>query len=995
MSSLLRRTRRAGSWAALILCGPLLALGAISFARRVGATEPVPGVEWVQSEAGPIAMFVDPEGPAGRAGLRAGDLLIDVDGGVVRSALDASQIGWAGARVSLGVRRGGQRIRLVLAPRHELRSEPYAYLALVGLAFWVSGVFIALKWPLIRGGALYPLLALSFFAHLALSRTGRADALDRIIDWTDLIAGAVGTALLVHLGIVLARPSLARPRLTAAGAYLAVAAALAASAWVRPDALGGGYRFADARLAVEVVERLEPALLALAWALTTALVVKALVRSSSLLHRSQLRWLLWGLAIGLGPFVLLYAVPWTVGAAELPAWAEFLAVAPMVLVPGAFTAALARYRLDDLDVFLVRGCAEVSALFGSFAVLAGVVFVLREGVAELLPMTRSASRYVGFLVAAIAYPQMRVWARAVVERAFYRRRYSYRATLLEWARELNAETDLTSLLHGLRARIRDTLGIPRAEVWVRDDRRLRPIDAAADGDAIEIDAAELAQLEREAHRAALGPVLAAAPWVRYLFPLRVKGSLRAVLAVAERPEPEEPLTSEDRALLGTLAAHVATAIEAARLFQEVRRRAEEIERLHARQAKILESSAVGLLLLDGEGRILAWNRALEEIYGLAREGALGRRLAEVFPLQVARRIERESAPRALAGDARIFRMSLTNRRDERRLVNLSITWADADGERGARVVTFDDVTERVELEEQAPRQERLAALGLLAAGVAHEINTPLTGISSYAQMLIDDLADGDPRQEVLRKIEQQTERAARITHSLLNLARPEGAGPEAVDLNGTIQEVLQLFEPQLRRTGLQLRLSLDEHVPPIHGNRGKLQQVILNLLLNARDALREQGTISVSSACRDGKAVLEVTDDGVGIAEEDLPRIFDPFFTTKGRGQGTGLGLVDHLRDRARARRARSTSRARPVGSRASGSSCRFRARLAPWPEPVRAPLENGHGRVLVVDDEPVVADVLRDVLGRDGYEIEVATDGATGRTLLDRARAGMRCCST
>jgi len=893
VSSMLRWTRRAGSWFALALCVPVLILGAVSFARRIGASTPVIGVEWVQSQSGPIAMVIDPAGPAGRAGLREGDLVVQLDGRPITSALDLSRIGWGGAASALRIRRGADELALTLTPRHEARGEPYAYLALVGLAFWVSGVFIAWKWPVIRGGALYPLLALSLFAHLALSRTGRADTLDRIIDWTDLVAGALSAALLVHLGIALARPTLRRPRLTAAGAYAAVAASVLASAWVRPDGLGGSYRFGDPRLAVEVVERLEPALLALAWAITTVIVVKALLRSSSLLHRSQLRWMLWGLAIGLGPFVLLYAVPWTVGAAELPAWAEFLAVAPMVLVPGAFSAALARYRLDDLDVFLVRGFAEVSAVFGAFAVLAGTVFVLREGVAELLPMSRSASRYVGFLAAAVSYPQLRAWARATAERAFYRRRYSYRATLLEWARELNAETDLTSLVLGLRARIRDTLGIPRAEVWLREEeQRFRSIDGPAGAEPIEFDDAARIRLEHEPQRVAGGPMLAAAPWVRYLFPMRVKGSLRAVLAVAERPEPEEPLNSEDRALLGTLAAHAATAIEAARLFQEVRHRAEEIERLHARQARILESSAVGLLLLDGDGRIQVWNRALESMYGLARDQAVGRRLVEVLPLHVARRIERESVPEEATGEARIFRLSLVNRRDERRWVNLSMAWADAEGDRGARVVTFDDVTERVSFEEQSARQERLASLGLLAAGVAHEINTPLTGISSYAQMLLDELEDGDRRKDVLRKIEQQTERAAGITRSLLNLARPEGAAPEAVDLNRTIQEVLQLFEPQVRRSGLRLRVALAADLPLVRGNRGKLQQVILNLLLNARDALREEGTITVSSVCRGGKVVFEVTDDGVGIAEEDLPRIFDPFFTTKGRGKGTGLGLA-------------------------------------------------------------------------------------------------------
>ena len=149
-----------------------------------------------------------------------------------------------------------------------------------------------------------------------------------------------------------------------------------------------------------------------------------------------------------------------------------------------------------------------------------------------------------------------------------------------------------------------------------------------------------------------------------------------------------------------MSAHAATAIEAARLVREVRRRADEVEQLHARQAKILESSAVGLLLLDGDGRVQAWNRALEEIYGLEREQAIGKQLKEIFPLHVVRRIEHENRSAEPSEESRIFRLNLVNRQGERVVANLAISPVDGDGPHGARVVTIDDVTERVKLEER-------------------------------------------------------------------------------------------------------------------------------------------------------------------------------------------------------------------------------------------------------------------------------------------------------
>jgi PAS domain S-box-containing protein len=889
-----RRSRKVGVWLALLGAGPLLVVGAASFTRRVTAAEPDLGVEWVQASAGPLALDVRPDSPAAVAGIRPGDVLAEVAGRPVESALDASELAWHGRNrgpVEVVVERGGAALALEVAPRWDPRPEPYLYLAIVGLAFWVSGLFITAKWPTMRGAGVYSMLSMAAFAQLTFSPSGAADWLDRLVLWVDLAAAALVPALLLHLGMVVSRSGSKRRRAVMSFVYLLAGLGLLFALWLRPETGGGVYRFGDPALALEVRDRLDPLWLSVCWVLTTLVLARSYRGSASVMHRSQMRWLLWGLGLGLGPFVVLYAVPWAVGANDLPGWAELLALAPMLVVPGAFTAALARYRLHDLDVFLIRMITEVAALFGTFAVLAASTFLLREAVADWLELSRSATRYVGFLIAALSYPQMRSWARTAVERAFYRKRYSYRATLLEWARELNAETDLPALLERLRERIRETLGIPQAAVLLGADGAFASSEGGAGSRlAVRLDAERVARLAREPFVELDAAGISDLAWARYLFPMRVKGKLRAVLAVAEREQPEEPLNSEDRALLGTLAEHAATAIEAARLFQEVRQRAEEIERLHSRQAKILESSAVGLALLDADGRILAWNRALEAIYGMGRAEALGRRLGDVFPLHVARRIDREARSSGPMDEARIFRLGMVNCLGNRILVNIAISPVGGASD-GAKVITFDDVTERVKLEEQVARQERLASLGLLAAGVAHEINTPLTGISSYAQMLLDDPDLDERRRTVLERIEGQTRRAAGITTSLLNLARPESHVSDPVDLNAMVSEVLQLFEPQVRRTGVRVRSALADDVPPVLGNRSKLQQVVLNLLLNARDAVGERGNITVLTYFKNGKVVFEITDDGTGIAEEDLPRIFDPFFTTKGRGKGNGLGL--------------------------------------------------------------------------------------------------------
>ena len=897
LADLIIRFHRSRALVALLVGAGLLLFAGISFARRAGTMHPLVGVDWAQSEAGPVAVSVDPASPAGMAGLRLGDVLRAVDGKGIDSALEADELVWArdpGRPVFVTVSRGSVEQRLEIMAEWGPRSEPSVYLFVVGLAFGLSGALIYLRWPGVRGGTVYSLFAICMFGYLTLSPSGAADSIDLLVGAGDVLAGVFAPALLFHVGVALTKRTVHWRRSALGVAYGLVGAQLVSWIWLSPRGVAAVYRFADPRAAIQVMDRLGYLMLSLAVMATMLVLFKSYASSSSAMHRGQMRWLLWGLAIGLGPFLLLYAAPWVLDATIPPRWAQFVGVLPMLFVPAAFTAAMARYRLHDVDRLLLRGLTEVAAIVSTAALYAATTFVVGVGVSEIVAVPGSLVRYLGILVAAVAYPQMRIVVRAGVDRAFYRQRYSYRATLLDWARELNTETDLAPLLRRLRRRVRETLGVAESEVLVRSGAwRFEAIGSSSAPEFIELDQASLSRLDQESFIPLKPQALADLPWARYLFPMKVKGALRAILAVSEREEGEEPLTTEDRTLLVTLAAHAGTAIEAARLVLEVRRRAEEIERLHAQQARIFESSAVGLLLLDHDGSILAWNRALEETHGLSRDRAVGRKLGDVFPSHVARRIEREVDRIGETEERRIFRMNMVNQNSERVVVNVSIAAADEGGSdvRGRFVLTLDDVTERVRLEEQVLQQERLASLGLLAAGVAHEINTPLTGISSYAQLMREELRDDDPHSQVLKKIETQTARASTIANSLLTLARPERTVFEETDLNETIREVIQLFAPQVRGRDIRLVERLDETLPRVMGHRGKLQQVLVNLLLNAGDAVEDGGEIQVLSYVRADRAVVEVIDNGAGISEEDLPRIFDPFFTTKGRGKGTGLGL--------------------------------------------------------------------------------------------------------
>jgi signal transduction histidine kinase len=226
-------------------------------------------------------------------------------------------------------------------------------------------------------------------------------------------------------------------------------------------------------------------------------------------------------------------------------------------------------------------------------------------------------------------------------------------------------------------------------------------------------------------------------------------------------------------------------------------------------------------------------------------------------------------------------------------LNLSLApFEAASGVVTGTLIVIENVTERAQLEQQLLQSEKLSSIGLLAAGVAHEVNTPLAGISSYAQMLLQQTSDEDPRRRLLEKIHHQTVRASGIVNNLLNFSRTGDAQLGEVDVNRVLDDTLQLLEPQLRRAPFEVVRNYGRDLPPAWGNASKLQQVFMNLVLNASDAMPGGGRLTINTRAVDSSLVVDFRDTGTGIAPENIARIYDPFFTTKEVGQGTGLGLA-------------------------------------------------------------------------------------------------------
>jgi PAS domain S-box-containing protein len=378
--------------------------------------------------------------------------------------------------------------------------------------------------------------------------------------------------------------------------------------------------------------------------------------------------------------------------------------------------------------------------------------------------------------------------------------------------------------------------------------------------------------------------------LHYYLPFRLKDRTLGYLGLGKTRQGDY-LSSEDVDLLQTIAGYISIALENARLYGSLEQQAQEQRALRDYSESIIESISAGVLSLDLEDRIGSWNSAMEKLYGLERSQAVGRRLAEVFPAELLAELPTDSA--APEGHS-LYKFRLDTPDGRELVVNMSAApLVDLGGSRViGRLLIFNDLTERVSLEDQLVQAEKLSSIGLLAAGVAHEVNTPLAVIASQGQMLLRQSNSEDPKARTLEKIVKQAFRASEIVNSLLKFSRVSGSEFAELDMNRVIQETLSLVEPMLNSSRVSLNMQLASELPAVWGNAGKLQQVFMNLLVNARDAMPQGGELTVVTERENGIVRAEVCDTGVGIPADHLTKIFDPFFTTKAKNRGTGLGLA-------------------------------------------------------------------------------------------------------
>ncbi|MBP6702440.1 MAG: PAS domain-containing protein [Vicinamibacteria bacterium] len=883
----------------LFVAALLASLGILSLVERLGPKWREDGVSWRMLNGELIADTVVEGSPAELAGLLRGDKLIAIADHRVSTvedvALELSRSVANGPDVEYRVERAGvltsRHLQPITLPQGDRRLS--TYLSLMGFFCLGLGTLVAMRRPGEKLRLHFAALCALFFVVYSISGSGRLDA----VDWGLLILDSVGIALLppcyLHFCLKLAK---AGSRERTLKVYGAAAAFMALGLF---GLLGAG-SFPLAEVMLGWSDRLEPAYFSVFFVAGFIVLWRASTRARVGLERRRMRSLALGTAAGIGPFIAFYAVPFALGRSggTVP---ELFGAIPLAVLPLSLAYAIIQNRIVDIGFLFRRLLVSLIAVTAVFGVCLLVLGLLGD---EARPDT--APLIVVICLVALLFFPLKNRIQTAVDRLALKDRYDSRQTLLRLSPELSTELDRDRLAERLLTGAQAALGVTRGALFARNAGRFETVRHFGLPGLPTVDAEPSVQraFQGDLAESGVGPVAGSddsnSDLFAHYFPLVARGEVVAVLGLGD-PLASESIDEDEAELIRSLCAVSATAILNGRLYERLEEKARELTRLTDYHANIVESMEAGVVVIGASGRIERWNRGMERLADVPRADAIGRTLAEALSEDASTVLAHilPGSPGAHRVDDADHLYKVSLRVQSGRSITVNVNAAPFDTSLAAQsgaspraVLIFHDVTERVALERQVQQTEKMVAVGLLAAGVAHEVNTPLTGISSYTQLLRSQMDPKDARIQWLDKIEKQTFRGARIVSNLLNFARAGGSDDASLDLTKVVGDVLSLVEHQLEGAKVRVIKELAPDLPAVVGSENKIQQVLFNLILNARDAMPSGGWLTLKTSVDGRDVVVEVSDTGQGIPEADLPRIFDPFFTTKDVGQGTGLGLA-------------------------------------------------------------------------------------------------------
>src|SRR5499427_1516252 len=906
------------TWLLLVIAAVLFVAGAINFWQRAHMQGPATdGVTWVDSSQGIIAKSIAPGSSAARAHMNEGDRLLAISmteqkcEDVTRGPRCEQVSGAEKVQVYLDQARvGGEIHYLIERPSFPPETRYYyadldhlgainsltardLYLNLIGVVYLFIGLFV-----IFRQGGRAPFvlhfagLCLAAFVFHFFTPIGTYRDLDVAIAFLRSAGLIMFAPLFLHFSAIypIRYHLVENRRWRTVLMYLPAFVLLGFTAVVflhdelvkiiphqlvdySPNFVSRFYKASFIHFSAALI-------------LSAVLLVRRFIISKNTVARQQLKWVVWGSVLAIAPFSLLYAAGYIAGETAGPL--TDIAILPLILIPLSLGYSVVRYRLMDVELVVRRAAVYAFTTLAITVAIGSIVYFVggyaSGGIASTGEITLRLILSITLMavIVMIAAPAKN-FVQERVDRIFYGRRYDLRHSLLDFGRTISATTALDPLLDSLIRRLREVMNVERLAIFIEDHdapsgyRVVRTAGLSAPM-SVPADFREMIRTRSAETGVVRADDLDMAPegngYVRrvlhYYVPCVVRGRMVAVIGLG-RSADGALLSSEDVEILRTVSGYIAVAIENSLLYQEQQQRAAELELLKEFNESIVESINVGLMAVDLDGRITRLNSALEQIVAADREKVIGKNVESLFAEDFADTLKQVlgEAGWRLIHTRQIYKLHTTTRAGQPLVLNIAIAplWADSKEQTGALVV-FEDVTERLRLEDQLQQREKLSSIGLLAAGVAHEVNTPLTGVSSYTQMLLNMLPQNDPKHALLEKVRRQADRATDIVNNLLNFSRTGSAAEfTTLDIHRVLDDTLQLLEPQLRRSQIEIVRDYHIELPQVLGNSVKLQQVFTNLILNARDSIAN-GDGRITLATRNGEEGLltvEVGDNGVGI----------------------------------------------------------------------------------------------------------------------------------
>ncbi len=850
----------------------LLILGGFNIQQKRIWVAPEDGCFWIQTADGVQARVVSEGGPGYRAGVRQGDILTMINDEPIANDQDVTRILY-----ELGVyktptytlRRNGVEFPttpVAITPLNQRLVRQRIFLEIIGIYYLLVGGFVLIKRFRARHAMHFYFVCLVSFVLFAYSYTGKLNTFDWTIFWLDTAASVLLPPLFLHF--CLEFPSsqilLKKRRRTLAFLYAPGAVLMAEWAAFVLDLVPSTISLR------ETLESLTDLHFGVYFVVSAGVLFWTSRTARTPELRQQMKWVTRGVALGVVPFFLLLSVPRAVGFSP-DAWVD-AAILPLMLIPTSFGYAILHYKLMDVDIIFKRGVTYILAT----ASVVTMIVLAGEFLGSNLERIGTLTRIGVAIIAALLFSPIKDRFQVRLDKFFYGARYNVRHTLVDFGRTLGAEVRSENMLERIVDRLGHAFSVAHAAIFLENPQqpeRFSPAFVTGLQMPIRPDFSFLKAWTERPYVFFQEDVYG----LNYFIPCRVKDRVIAYIGLGQTQEGDY-LNSEDLELLGAMSDYVGIALENARLYKSLEQRAAEYHDLKDFNENIIESINVGVVVESVEGRIAGWNKALEKMTGLGRSEALDRQTGDVIPADFLRRLSEHRY--------------LYKQQWKGLTVNFSVTsLLDKSGATRGRLIIIDDITDRVRLEDQLVQNEKLTSIGLLAAGVAHEVNTPLAVISSYSQMLRKQIGTDHSGYKLLEKITGQTFRASEIVNNLLSFSRTNASEFSEVDIHGVIGDTLSLLEHPLKTARIAVREELLAESPRTTGNAGKLQQVFLNLFLNARDAMPNGGTLEVRTCIVDARIEIVVTDSGSGISRDNIKKIYDPFFTTKTAGKGTGLGL--------------------------------------------------------------------------------------------------------